>query len=124
MKYRKIGPFRDILVWQKSMDLLVSAYKLTDTFPKTEMFGLTSQIRRSSLSIPSNIAEGSLRGSNKEFLRFLFIAYGSGAEVQTQLEAGRLLGFINKNDFDKTYNLSDEVMKMLNVLIKKLKSNV
>jgi len=71
MSYRKTGPFKEMLIWQKSMQLLVAVYKITESFPKSEIFGLTSQIRRSSLSIPSNIAEGALRGSNKDFLRFL-----------------------------------------------------
>lgn len=102
----------------------MAIYKITEKFPKSEIYGLTSQMKRSALSISSNIAEGSLRGSQKDFLRFLFIAYGSGAELQTQLEVSKMLNFINETDFEKVYSDSVEIMKMLNVFIRKIKIDV
>ena len=83
MNYQKQRLFKNLIVWQKSMDLVTKIYKLTEAFPKTEVYGITSQIRRSAVSIPSNISEGSFRSSNKDFIRFLYIPYGSGAELQT-----------------------------------------
>ncbi|PIR88665.1 MAG: four helix bundle protein [Candidatus Harrisonbacteria bacterium CG10_big_fil_rev_8_21_14_0_10_44_23] len=81
-----IKSYKDLIVWQKSMNLVTEIYKLSKTFPKSEIFGLTSQIKRSAVSIPSNIAEGSRRGSKKNFRHFLLNAYGSGAELETQLD--------------------------------------
>ena len=82
----KINTYRDLIVWQKSMDLVVEIYKLTKNFPKSEIYGLTSQMKRCAVSIPSNIAEGRRRGSRKDYRHFLIIAYGSGAELETQIE--------------------------------------
>lgn len=78
-----MASFRNLIVWSKSKSLVAEVYKATQKFPKEELFGLTSQIRRSAISIPSNIAEGSYRGSEKEFMQFLRISYGSGAELET-----------------------------------------
>ena len=86
--------FRDLLIWQKAMNLVTETYKLTNSFPKEEQFGLIPQIRRCSVSIPSNIAEGYGRGTNKEYLRFLSIAIGSLFEFQTQLEIAYNLQYI------------------------------
>ncbi|OHT45118.1 four helix bundle protein [Flavobacterium tructae] len=115
--------FRKILVWQKSISLVTKIYKITNRFPKEEMFGLTSQIRRSSISIPSNIAEGSGRESTKEFLRFLFISLGSLFEMQTQLEIAKNIIYINEEEFNLLYEDSREIERMLASLIKKLKDN-
>lgn len=115
--------FRKILVWQKSMSLVTKIYKATRTFPKEEMFGLTSQIRRSSVSIPSNIAEGSGRESNKDFLRFLYISLGSIFEMQTQLEIAKNIIYINEEEFNLLYEDSREIERMLASLIKKIKDN-
>lgn len=108
--------YQELIVWQKAVDLCVLIYKITDTFPKSELYGLTNQIRRSSVSIPSNIAEGSMRG-HKEFIQFLKVSYGSGGELETQLIIALKVGFLGKKDFDQIYNLLEEVMKMLNKLI-------
>lgn len=77
--------YKDLIVWQKAIKLAVMIYQITSSFPKEEVYGLTSQLRRAAVSIPSNIAEGRHRGSRKDFLQFLRIAYASGAEVETQL---------------------------------------
>ncbi|KAF2332585.1 four helix bundle protein [Flavobacterium daemonense] len=115
--------FRKILVWQKSISLVTKIYKATSTFPKEEMFGLTSQIRRSSVSIPSNIAEGSGRESSKDFLRFLYISLGSIFEMQTQLEIAKNIIYINEEEFNLLYEDSREIERMLASLIRKLKDN-
>lgn len=83
--------YKDLIVWQKSIELVKEIYLLTEDFPKEEIYGLTSQIRRCAVSIPSNIAEGKMRTTNKEFSHFLSIAYGSGAELETQLILAKLL---------------------------------
>jgi four helix bundle protein len=82
----KITSHKDLKVWQESMDLVIQIYKLAENFPKHEVYGLSSQIRRASISIPSNIAEGAGRKGGKEFTRFLYIALGSLSEIETQLE--------------------------------------
>ncbi|WP_026728084.1 four helix bundle protein [Flavobacterium denitrificans] len=115
--------FKKILVWQKSISLVTKIYKVTRTFPKEETFGLTSQIRRSSVSIPSNIAEGSGRESNKDFLRFLYISLGSLFEMQTQLEIAKNIIYINEEEFNLIYEDSREIERMLASLIRKLKDN-
>ena len=91
--------FRDLFIWQKAMLLVTKTYQLTDTFPKEELFGLTSQIRRSAISIPSNIAEGSGRESNKEFSRFLNIGFSSLFEFQTQIEIAKKHSLFKRNRF-------------------------
>ncbi len=105
---------KGLIVWQKAMDLVVLVYRLTQAFPSSELYGLTSQMRRSAVSIPSNIAEGRKRGSEVEFRRFLFIAFGSGAELETQLEIGQRLGFCDATLFSLATDLLNEVMRMLN----------
>jgi four helix bundle protein len=116
--------YKDFIVWQKSIDLCVRVYKITDTFPKSELYGLVSQIRRSCVSISSNIAEGQKRGHKTEFIQFLRIAYGSGAELETQLYISKSVGYLKSQDFDTLVLLLDEVMKMLNVLIRKVASGL
>ena len=109
--------YRDLIVWQKSMKLSKEIYLLTKTFPKEELYGLTSQIRRCAISIPSNIAEGKGRNSDKEFIRFLQVALGSVYELQTQLELSLQLNYID--NIDDLLNLSIEIEKMINTLITK-----
>jgi four helix bundle protein len=89
----KIKSHKDLKVWQESMDLVIQIYKLVENFPKHEVYGLSSQIRRASISIPSNIAEGAGRKGGKEFTRFLYIALGSLSEVETQLEISQRLNY-------------------------------
>lgn len=98
------------------MELVVEVYKITSKYPNNEIYGLTSQSRRCSVSIPSNIAEGKRRGTDNEFRRFLLISFGSGAELETQIEIAKRLPFGDKLDFTKADALLEEVMKILNKL--------
>ena len=104
------------------MDLVTEIYELTEKFPKAEIYGIVSQMRRSAVSIPSNIAEGRRRGSKKDFRQFLIIAYGSGAELETQLEISVRLPFGKNLNYENASGLLNEVMKMLNKMISNLKS--
>jgi four helix bundle protein len=104
------------------MDLVAVIYKLTDQFPKTEVYGLASQMRRCAISIPLNIAEGRRRGSKKDFRQFLIIAYGSGAELETQIEIAKRLSFSKNLDYSQVSQLLLEVMKMLNKMLSSLRS--
>lgn len=108
--------YKDLIVWQKGLDLCVRVYQITDSFPKSEIYGLTSQIRRSVVSIPSNIAEGHSRGK-KEFIQFLRIAFGSGAELETQLLIALKIKYITEEDYEELNLLLVEILKMLNKLI-------
>lgn len=115
--------FRDLDVWQKSVAFTTEIYKTTRTFPKEEMYGLVSQLRRASTSIPSNLAEGSKK-SKKDFLRFIQIAQGSGAEIETQLLVAYNLRYIKKDTIDNLLRDLEVVMKMLTNLYKKLYTSV
>lgn len=114
--------FRNLLIWQKSMALVTSIYGSTKaSFPKEETFGLTSQIRKCAISIPSNIAEGFGRSSNKEYLHFLTISIGSLFELQTQLEIAKNISYLTTEQFNKQYEDSREVERMLISFAKKNK---
>jgi four helix bundle protein len=115
-----IHSHKDLIVWQKSMDLVCLVYKLTENFPKSELYGLTSQMRRSAVSIPSNIAEGRRRGSRKEFLQFLRIASASSAELETQIAIAKRLEETKHLEYLEIEHLIDEVQRMLAVMITKL----
>lgn len=117
-----IYSYKDLIVWQKSMGLAIEIYNLTEKFPRTEIYGLTSQMRRAAISIPSNIAEGRKRGSKKDFRQFLIVAYSSGAELETQLEITRNLSFGKNLDYSKVASLLLEIMKMLNKMLSSLRS--
>ncbi len=108
--------FRDLQVWHKSLDLAATVYELSKTFPREELYGITSQLRRSVISIPSNIAEGSGRNHVGEFKQFLGVARGLNYEVQTQLELARTLGFAGSRTFDASLSLSHEVGRMIYAL--------
>ena len=110
------------MVWQKSMNFVTEVYSISKLFPKEENFGLTSQIRRSAISIPSNIAEGFGREGVKDYLRFLNIAIASLFELQTQLEIAYNLEYINKDKFEELYELSREIERMLSSFIRTIKS--
>ena len=112
----KISSYRDLIVWKKSIDLVVLIYKLTENFPKEEVYGLTSQMRRPSVSIPSNVAEGSRRGTRKDFRYFLLNSFASGAELETQIEISKKLSLCDVNKFVEIDGLLNEIMKMLNKL--------
>jgi four helix bundle protein len=113
--------FKELLVWQKSINFVTEIYKTTDAFPKDETFGLKSQIRRASVSIPSNIAEGNSRRSKPDYLQFLKISRGSCAEVETQLIISRNLNFLNETNYLRLNQDIIEISKMLNGLINSLK---
>ena len=115
-----VESFRELVVWQRAVELSVAVYKLTAAFPKDEMYGLTSQIRRASVSIASNIAEGQGRCSPGEFRQFLGIARGSNLEVQTQLVIAEKLGYGMSSNIAECEGLSFEVGRMLNGLMKTL----
>jgi len=108
---------RRLKAWQQSMELVTACYQLADTFPKRETYGLGSQIRRSAISIPSNIAEGSGRGSQKEFSRFLRIAYGSGCELETQVRIARRMHLGNESHADEIIARIEVSRKMIASLI-------
>ena len=113
--------FKSLLIWQKSMSLVTETYLITKEFPKEEIFGLTSQIRRSAISIPSNIAEGFGRDSNKEYLRFLNVSIASLFELQTQLEIGENIEYLTEQEFNKIYEDSRELERMLVAFINKIR---
>jgi len=112
--------YRDLIVWQKSMELVAEVYQITKIFPREETYGLTSQIRRCAVSIPSNIAEGYGRKSTHDYLRFLQIAIGSLYEMQTQLEIAVNLEYMSKDKFDRIYEGSREIERMISSLSRKI----
>ncbi len=112
--------YRDLVVWQKGIDLVEEIYRLTRNFPSDERYGMTSQIRRASVSIPANLAEGYSRKHRKEFFHFVCIAFASGAELETHLIIAKRLEFIPAKQYAHTDELLNEVMKMLNGLRKSL----
>lgn len=116
----KIKTYRDLIVWQKFMALVTNIYQITKSFPNNETYGLVSQIRRCAVSIPSNIAEGYGRNSTNDYTRFLNISTGSLYELQTQLGISLNLQYLEKSDFDKLYESSREIERMITSLIKKL----
>jgi four helix bundle protein len=117
----EIRSYRDLLVWQKSMDLVVEVYRFTDGFPNREIYGLTSQLRRAAVSIPSNIAEGHGRHGTGDFVRFLDIALGSLCEVQTQLLISERLEFCSHAAYLQLEASTCEIERMLGSLIRKLR---
>lgn len=112
--------YRDLLVWQRAIQMTLAIYRLTTGFPKEELFGLTSQIRRAGVSVASNIAEGYGRMSNGEYKQFLGMARGSNLEAQTQLVIARELGYGNPQTLKEAEDYSIEVGKMLTAILKKL----
>ena len=116
-----IKSYKDLIVWQKSMDLAEKIYKVTEEFPAKEVFGITSQMRRASVSVPSNIAEGYGRQSTGSYAQFLSIARGSLYELETQTELSFRFKYIAAKDFEKIQNESSEISKMLTSLISKFK---
>jgi four helix bundle protein len=115
--------FRQLKVWERSHQLALEVYKATKEFPKEELYGLTSQIRRSSMSIPTNIAEGCGRFTDADFARFLQMAMGSASETEYQLILARDLEFIPKDSYEKLQNDVEEVKRMLASLLKTLRAN-
>lgn len=115
-----ISSYKDLIVWQKAIALATEIYELTEKFPSSEKFGLASQMNRCAISIPSNIAEGSRRGSRKDFKNFLTIAFGSGAELETQITILKNLSFGKSLKTNSIEDLLSEVMKMLNSMRQRL----
>lgn len=119
----KIQSYKDLIVWQKSMSLVTVVFELTEKFPRSELYGIVSQIRRAAVSIPSNIAEGWGRRSIKEYRQFYAIAYGSVLELETQLLISQNLKFGNNLKYQTIYPSLTEVSKMLHVMAFNLNKN-
>jgi four helix bundle protein len=116
-----MNTFREIKVWQKAMDFVTKLYKNTKKFPQDELYGITSQMRRCAVSIPSNIAEGFGRKSTQDFKRFLQISMGSLFELETQLEISKNLEYLEESQFNKLYEDLREVEIMLSSFINSIK---
>ena len=117
----KTKHYQDLLVWQKSIDLAEAIYTVTKNYPKEEMYGIISQMRRCAVSIASNIAEGQSRGSSAQFAHFLSISKGSISELETQLFISKRLKFISEDEYNQVQNNLSEIGRMLNGLIKAIK---
>lgn len=116
-------PHENLEVWKKSIELVLCVYKATETFPKEEKFGLTSQLRRAAVSIPANIAEGAARTSAKEFCHFLSNAQGSASELETELLIANRLGYVAASKYDPLRVAIDEIGRMITGLSQKLRSS-
>ena len=112
--------YRELIIWRRAIELCIAIYAVTQSFPREEIYGLSNQLRRASVSVPSNIAEGYGRLSREQYRHFLGIARGSNLELQTQLEIARRLGFGSRPDIDKAEGLSFEISRMLTAMLKKL----
>lgn len=114
-------PHKKLDVWQKSIDLVMHIYSLTESFPRGEEYGLKNQMRRAAISIPANIAEGAGRQTNREFIQFLHMAQGSLSELDTHLEISKRLGYFDEGNLKEWLSLMDDVDKMITGLIKSLR---
>lgn len=119
-----LNSYRDLLVWQRAMELVIETYRLSAGFPKEEQYGLTSQLRRASVSVPSNIAEGYGRASRKEYLQFLYVAQGSLKETETQIILAEMLGYASMNSTKLLLERAEVVSKLLGGLIRALRRKV
>lgn len=117
----EIRSYKDLIVWEKSVNLVTKVYEMTEDLPKAELFGLTSQMRRAAISIPSNIAEGRTRGTRKDFRHFLINALASASELETQIEISKRL-YKMKIQSNEVEELLKEVLKMLQSMVSKLKT--
>jgi four helix bundle protein len=126
MDYEKlpIRNYRDLIVWQKSMEFVKNCYELSETFPAREIYGLSQQLRKAAVSVPSNIAEGNGREGIKDYIHFLNISRGSLKEAETQLILAELLGFINTSQLEAVLKKAGEIGFMLNNLIRSLKKHI
>ncbi len=118
--FMNVQSYRDLETWQQAVSLVLEVYRVTKLFPKEELFGLTSQVRRAVVSIPSNIAEGQGRASTKEFLHHLSIAYGSLCETETQILIAKELGYLGEPDYKSLLDLAGSVGRLINGLSKSL----
>jgi len=114
-------PHKKLEVWKKSIELVQKIYELTETFPKSEFYGLTNQMRRAAVSIPANISEGAARQTKKEFIQFLHVSQGSLSELDTHLEISTKLAYLKEDDLQELPLLMNGIDKMLTGLIKSLK---
>ena len=114
--------YRDLLVWQKAIELALLVYRMTEGFPKREIYGLASQLRRAGVSVPSNIAEGYGRGGRREYLQFLSVAQGSLKELETQAILAQRLAYVTSSQAERVLSDSEVVGKMLGSLIRSLKA--
>ena len=112
--------YKELNAYQKGYQLTLQVYEVTKKFPKEEIYGIISQMRRSAISIPSNIAEGYRRNHRKEYIQFLYVAYGSCSELETLLSLSKDLGFLDQESFDKIYFLQEETSKLIRSLINSL----
>jgi len=115
-----VNSHRDLVVWQRSIEFVTKIYETTNNFPKEELFGLTSQLRRAAISIPSNIAEGFARKHNKELIQFLYVSLGSSVEIETQLLIAKNINYINDEIYISLTNHLSEISKMIIGLIRKI----
>ena len=116
--------YRDLLVWQRALELAVRIYRVSEKFPKSEIYGLTSQLRRAAVSVPSNVAEGYGRSSRKEYLQFLSVAQGSLKELETQIILAQRLSYTSEKDAEDVLSASETVGKMLGGLMRSLRTKV
>jgi len=116
--------YEDLIVWQKSMDLVAEVYRIAKLLPGEELYALSSQMRRAAVSIPSNIAEGQERSTTKDFIKYLFIAKGSKAELETQLLICARLQYLTQSQIETAQDLLVEIGKMLNAMIKSLSTKL
>ncbi len=116
----KIRNYKDLNIWKRSIELVKNIYEVSNSFPKGELYVLTSQLRRTAISIPSNIAEGFSRFHNKEYRQFLYIALGSCAELETQMIIANYLKYLDDDRFNDIINESEVICKMISNLIKKI----
>jgi len=112
--------YKNLLVWQKSFELCLSIYKITEKYPRFELYGLVSQIRRAAVSVPSNLAEGHSRNHTKEFVHYISISLGSCSELETQLMISKELGYIEENESESLLNGLIEIIKMQKGLMQAL----
>lgn len=117
----KTKTYKDLIVYNKAYEMAIVVYKATKEYPDSEKYGLVSQLRRCSVSIPSNIAEGYRRG-RKEYVQFLKIAFGSCAELETQISISKDLDYLKTADFQKIYSLQEEVSRLLGAIIRKMET--
>jgi four helix bundle protein len=115
--------YKELKVWQKAYQLCIEVYRVTKTFPKEEVYGLTSQIRRAAVSVPSNIAEGYGRRTAGEYIQALYVAYGSNCELETQILLSGDLGFVRSENLDRLKNGLGDVERLLKALIRSLEKN-
>ena len=116
--------FRDLIAWQKAMALVTEVYRVTEDFPRREMYGLTRQVRDAAVSAPSNIAEGKGRKTKKDYVSFLYRARGSLLETETQLEVGRNLGFLSPDEFTRVLSIAQEAGRVVNGLISDIERQI